>query len=80
MQLERERWIVMRNNRTEILCGASHNRKFRPVDKFLKGNWNIATFQTEKQAKHNTEVNYWKHIGELETECEAIKIKEIIKE
>ena len=42
MKIPRERWVIMRNNRTEILCGGAFNYYFSQVNQ----RWNdpIKTF------------------------------------
>lgn len=32
MKIERTRWIIMRNNRTEILCGMGNHFKFKNIN------------------------------------------------
>lgn len=36
MKLERERYVIMRNNRSEILCSEARELKFRNIDKIGK--------------------------------------------
>ena len=46
MKIQRKRWVIMRNNRTEIFCGLARNYQFKPVDDI--GNTSIKTYRSEK--------------------------------
>ena len=48
MKIERKRYVVMRNNRTEIWCGLAQNYKFKKIDDI--GETPIKTYQTNNQA------------------------------
>ena len=48
MKIERKRYIVMKNNRTEVWCGLSKNLYFKPISDI--GETAIKTYRTEKQA------------------------------
>ena len=48
MKIERKRYVVMRNNRTEIWCGLSKNFHFKPISDI--GDVAIKTYRTENQA------------------------------
>ena len=49
MKIERNRWCVMRNNRTEIWCGLSKSFHFKSIDNI--GDTAIKTYRTAAQAK-----------------------------
>ena len=70
MRIERERWVIMRNNRTEIFCGLARNYQFKPVDNI--GNTAIKTYRSE-----NTALSSFASSWQPEFEVEAVKIKEI---
>lgn len=71
MRIERERWIIMRNNRTEIFCGLARNFTFKPIDNI--GNTAIKTYRSENTALSSFESS-WRR---PDFEVEAVKIKEI---
>lgn len=48
MKIERKRYVVMRNNRTEIWCGLAQNYKFKKIDEI--GETPIKTYRTNNQA------------------------------
>lgn len=48
MKIQRKRFVVMRNNRTEIWCGLSKQFYFKPITDI--GDTAIKTYRTEKQA------------------------------
>lgn len=49
MRIERERWVIMRNNRTEIFCGLASNYTFKPIDNI--GNTAIKTCELPQAVK-----------------------------
>lgn len=49
MRIERKRYVVMRNNRTEIWCGLSRNFSFRPITEL--NDVAIKTYRSEAQAE-----------------------------
>lgn len=55
MKIERTRWAILRNNRSEILCGLSQQYHFVQVDKI--GNASIKTYHTKASAKNA--MSYW---------------------
>lgn len=72
MKIERIRYVVMRNNRTEIWCGLSREFHFVKIDE-LK-NTAIKTYRTKKQAESGC--SSWDRDFEV-VECkEIIDIKE----
>lgn len=48
MKIVRNRYVVMRNNRTEIWCGCAKNFYFKPV--WGIGDPQVKTYRSEKQA------------------------------
>jgi hypothetical protein len=48
MRIERNRFCVMRRNRTEIWGGLAQHYRFRPIEEM--GNFAIKTYRSEKQA------------------------------
>lgn len=48
MKITRKRYIITRNNQTEILCGLSQNYTFKRIDNI--GNTAIKTYQSENTA------------------------------
>ena len=71
MRIERERWIIMRNNRAEIFCGLARNYQFKPVDDV--GNTAIKTYRSKNTALSSFESS-WR---QPDSGVEAVKIKEI---
>lgn len=49
IKIKRKRYIVTRNNRTEIWCGLARCYHFVPVESI--GNTAIKTYRTENQAR-----------------------------
>lgn len=47
----RTRYIIMRNNRTEIFCGSSKNHSFENIKELKNKKISIQTYATEKLAK-----------------------------
>lgn len=48
MKIERKRWVIMRNNRTEIFCGLARNYTFKPVSEI--GNTAAKTYLSKNKA------------------------------
>lgn len=71
MRIERERWVIMRNNRTEIFCGLARNYKFKPINDI--GNTAIKTYRSKNTALSSFESSWYR----LDFEVEAVKIQEI---
>ena len=71
MKIERERWVIMRNNRTEIFCGLARNYQFKPIDNI--GNTAIKTYRSENTALSSFASSWWRP----EFEVEAVRIKEV---
>ena len=51
MKIERKRYVVMRNNRTEIWCGLSKNFYFKKVNEI--GDSPVKSYLSESKAKSN---------------------------
>ena len=49
MKIERKRYVVMRNNRTEIWCGISRRFSFKKIDEI--NNASIKTYDSESRAE-----------------------------
>ena len=49
IKIKRKRYIVMRNNRTEIWCGLARRYHFVPVESI--GDIAIKTYRTENQSR-----------------------------
>ncbi len=71
MKLKRKRYIITRNNRTEIFCGLSQNYTFRPIDKI--GNIAIKSYKSENTAKSSFK-NSWRC---PDFEIEVLEVNEI---
>lgn len=48
MKIQRKRYVVMRNNRTEIWCGLAKHFSFRPVEEIK--DVAVKTYRSENQA------------------------------
>ena len=72
MKIERERYVVMRNNRTEIWCGLARNYRFCKVDDLA--NTAIKTYRSATQARSGC--SSWFHDFEVVTCKEIIEIEE----
>lgn len=59
MDIERTRYVVTKNNRTEIFCGASRNHSFEDINDIQNKKISIQTYATEKIAKSNFERSWW---------------------
>lgn len=55
MKIQRKRYVVMRNNRTEIWGGCAKHFYFRPITDV--GDFAIKTYRSEKQAESSC--SYW---------------------
>lgn len=73
MRIERDRWVIMRNNRKEIFCGLSSNYKFKPIDNI--GNTAIKTYKSENIALRSFANSWYRP----DFEVEAVKIKEVFE-
>ena len=72
MKIQRKRWVIMRNNRTEIFCGLARNFNFKLVDDI--GNTAIKTYLSENKALASFESSW---DGTPDFEFEAVEITEI---
>ena len=70
-EIKRERFVVMRNNRTEIWAGLSKNFRFRRLDDLKEVA--IKTYRTERQAKT---CSSWDRDFEVVPVTEIIRFKE----
>lgn len=75
MDIERTRYIITRNNRTEIFCGASKNHSFEKIKELKNKKIAIQTYATEKIAKSNFERSWWN----IDFDYEILKINEKIE-
>lgn len=57
MKIQRKRYVVMRNNRTEIWGGCAKNFYFRPIDDV--GDFAIKTYRSKKQAESSCSCTYY---------------------
>lgn len=55
MKIQRKRYVIMRNNRTEIWGGGARNFHFKPVNDI--GDFAIKTYRSLKQAESSCP--YW---------------------
>lgn len=68
MKIQRKRWVIMRNNRTEIFCGLARSFNFKPVDDI--GNTAIKTYLSENKALASFESSWY---GTPNFEVEAVE-------
>lgn len=74
LEITRERYVVVRNNRTEIFCGTNRNFEFRKIDQL--GNVQIRTYQSYNMANKSFEKS-WERIN---FDYEVIKVKDTLLE
>ena len=74
MKIERDRYIILRNNRSEILCGLSRQFHFKKIDEIA--NAAIKTYNSYKKAE--SALNYWNSYWTQG--CEIIPVVETIEE
>ena len=67
MILNRERFIIMRDHRREILVGAGPYRRFMPVGN--PGHTDIRSYRT-----------YWQALKSMPDGAEIVKVREILEE
>lgn len=70
MEIKRERWCIMRNNRKEIWCGLSKQFHFKPVGEI--GETAIKTYRTAAQALAGC--SYWNNDYEAVPCTETLEI------
>ena len=75
MEIERTRYIITRNNRTEIFCGASKNHSFEKIEELKDKKISIQTYATEKLAQSSFERSWWN----IDFEYEILKVSEKIE-
>lgn len=76
MELKRNRYVIMRENRTEIFCGLAQNYKFKKIEE-LK-NTPVKTYGSSKIA-HNSFLSSWRNIDfdwEVVSVCEVLTWEE----
>ena len=73
MKIERERWVIMRNNRTEILAGLARSFYFKPVNQI--GDTAIKTYMSEDKALKSFAASW----HNKDFDIEAVKVTEIIE-
>lgn len=71
MRIERKRWVIMRNNRTEIFCGLARNYQFKNVNDI--GDTAVKTYLSKKKALASFKNSWWKP----DFEVESVEITEI---
>ena len=69
MKIKRTRYIIMRNDRTEIWCGVSKHFYFKNISEI--GNASIKTYESESRAKASC--------SSRNKDFEVVKIIEIIE-
>lgn len=70
MKIQRKRWVIMRNNRTEIFCGLARNFNFKPIDNI--GNTAVKTYRSKSTAINSFEKSWWN----IDFDYEAVEIIE----
>ena len=70
IKIERTRWVIMRNNRTEIFCGLARDYTFKKVSEI--GDTAVKTYSSRKKAISSFE-NSWYSI---DFEYEAVEVRE----
>ena len=64
MKITRTRWVMTKNNQSEIFCGLARNFKFKPVNDigdtsvktYLSRNKAISAFQSSWRTKYDDDV------------------------
>jgi len=74
MEICRVRYIVVRNNRTEIFCGLARHYQFKPIDDI--GDTAIKTYLSEKKAKSSFISSWFNAENE---NYEILPVEEIIR-
>lgn len=70
MKIERKRWVIMRNNRTEIFCGSARNYQFKKISE--NGDTAVKTYLSKNKALASFKNSWWKP----DFEVEAVEIIE----
>lgn len=76
MKIERYRYIVTRNNNTEVFCGSSKNHSFEKINELKDKKIAIQTYATRQLAESNFKKSWWN----IDFEYEIIKVLEVIRE
>lgn len=76
MRIERKRYVVMRNSRTEIWCGLSKNFSFRPLTEVK--DVAVKTYRSEAQARSGC--SSWDRDFEVVPAIEVIETEEVLKD
>lgn len=76
MRIERNRYVVMRRNRTEIWCGLSTHFSFRPIAEVK--DVSVKTYHSEAQAR--SRCSSWDRNFEVVPVIEIIMIEEALKD
>ncbi len=71
MRIERKRWVIMRNNRTEIFCGLARRYQFKNVNDI--GDTAVKTYLSKNKALSSFKNSWWKP----DFEVEEVEITEI---
>lgn len=75
MRIERKRYVVMRNNRTEVWCGLAKNFSFRPISEIK--DVSIKTYRSEAQARSGC--SSWNRDFEVVPAIEIITTEEAME-
>lgn len=75
MDIERTRYVITRNNRTEIFCGASKNHSFENIKDIQNKKISIQTYATPKIAESRFKRSWWN----IDFDYEILKVKERIE-
>ena len=75
MRIERKRYVIMRNNRTEIWCGLAKNFYFKKVDEI--GDTSVKTYLSEAKARNICKCASWIN-GSWDRNFEVVPVLEII--
>lgn len=75
MKIERYRYVIIRNNDTEIYCGASKNHSFEKIEDLKNKKISVQTYATEKLAKSRFEASWWN----IDFEYKIVKVLEVIR-
>lgn len=76
MRIERKRYVVMRNNRTEVWCGLAKNFSFRPVSEIK--DVSVKKYRSEAQARSGC--SSWDRNFEVVPVIEIITTEEALKD
>ena len=73
MKIERKRWVIMRNNRSEIFCGLAKHYQFKKVNEI--GDTAVKTYLSKNKALASFKNSWWNP----DFEVEAVEITETYK-